>query len=310
MRSPAFAYAVCALVITIVLFVATIPAIPGWLQPTPEGVRVADKPKPQPKNDEYVEPRTIAHEFGGNCAAAVRNSNAYGVLTRAIGEFEDTGDLVSFAVRDLTNGNELNYDSLRIQYPASSIKAPYTACVYQKLIEPGETTVEAVYPLAQDTIVESSDEAYHELRGIYGSEVFLSWLQDAHVGHDGYESYEEMMRWNYPHMNANQLLGMWVHMYDYLQSDTAPARQLADLLSQRTTSAMRVALGPEVRTWGKMGWFEFFGDYGSEPATVECGVVAAEEGRYAGAVMTTAPAQSGELEPIFTAIARAHYEML
>ena len=309
-RSPMFAYATGALLISAILFAVTVPTVNLDAQSASGSEATQAKPKPRPKNDEPVEPRKIKHELEGNSADAVRSTNAYGVLTQAIGEFEDTESLVSFAVRDLTTGNELSYDSSRVQYPASSIKAPYTACVYEELIEKGEASVDEVYPIAQEIILDSSDDAYQELRDRYGSEAFEAWLKDADVGYNGYDSYEEMLSHNYSHMCSDQLLRMWVQIYEYLRKDTEAGQQLAGLLSDRSVSALRHAVEPKTKTWGKMGWFDDFGDYESEPATVEGGIVFAEEGPYAVAVMTTAPAQVSDLIPIFKAIARAHYEMI
>lgn len=310
-RTPLFAYAVAAIVLSVALFVLTVPT-PHYSEVPPDGKAEEQgvPPKPRPEHDEYVEPRPIAHEFEGSSADAVRATNAYGVLTRAIGEFEDTGDQVSFAMLDLATGNDLRYDSGRVQYPASSIKAPYTTAVFQQLIETGQASLEEVYPIAEETIVESSDDAYSELHERYGMDIFATWLQDAGIGPGEYGSYGEMIIWHYPHINTDQLLAMWLHMYNYLQSGTEPSQTLASFLERRTVSAMRAALGPDVRTFGKMGWFEYFGDYYSEPATVEGGVVFAPEGTYIVAVMTTAPAQISELDPIFTALARAHFEMI
>ncbi len=309
-QSPIFAYAAAAFALTAILFAATIP-VPHYTETTVQPKPTDETPaKPRPENDEYVEPREIAHPFEGTSAEAVSASNAFGVLTQAIGEFEDTGDKVSFAVRDLTTGNTLTYDSGRPQYPASSIKAPYTCAVYELLLEKGETSYEEVRPLAEETILESSDEAYRDLHERYGMEVFSTWLQEAGVAPGEYSSYGEMLIWNYPHLNTDQLLAMWLHICDYLQTDTPFAQHLGSLLEAREVSAMRNALGTKVKTQSKMGWFDYFGDFFSEPATVEAGIVYAPEGAYAVAVMTTAPAQIAELEPIFTALARAHYEMI
>ena len=305
-------YGIAALMITVVVFVASTP-VPVKPTAEPEASsepKDGESTKPYPTDEAHVEPRDIAHTFEGSSSDAVRASNANGVLSQAIGAFEDTGDDISFAMRDMMTGNTLTYDSGRIQYPASSIKAPYTASVYQQLVESGQTSMEDVFPLAEETIVVSSDEAYSELHDRYGSYAFQTWLEEAGVQPLGYESYDEMLNWNYPHLCCDQMLLMWLHLYDYLKSDTEPSHQLADLLERRETSAMREALGTDVRTLSKMGWFDEHSDFGSEPATVECGVVFADEGTYVVSVMTTAPARIEELVPIFTALARAHYDMI
>ena len=306
-----FAYGVAAVALAVLLFALTIPT-PHYaeVEPEPEEEPAEVIDKPYPIDEEPVEPRAVAHPFEGTSAEAVAATNAYGVLTQAVGEFEDTGDLISFSVRDLTTGNTLTYDSGRVQYPASSIKAPYTCAVYEQALETGQADYEAVRPLAEETIIESSDDAYRDLHDAYGMDIFASWLQDAGVGPGEYGSYGEMLIWNYPHLNCDQLIGMWLHICDYVQRDTPFAQHLGSLLEARQVSAMRTALGTNVRTQSKMGWFDYYGDYFSEPATVEAGIVYAPEGAYVVAVMTTAPAEIAELQPIFTAIARAHYDMI
>lgn len=308
-RSPMFAYASAAALLTIFLFALTVPIDTHDPALDAAGNEVSDV-KPHPENDEYVEPCEVDHELEGTSAEAVKASNAYGKITQAIDEFEDNDQAISFAMRDLTTGNSLSYDADRIQYPASSIKAPYVCSVYEELIENGETSLEEVTPLATETIIESSDDAYSDLTDKYGSEPFRTWLESAGVEPLGYESYEDMLRWHYPHINTNQLLLMWLHMYDYLQAKTEPSNQLADLLERREVSAMRNELGTDIRTWSKMGWFDVVGDFESEPATVEGGVVFSKEGTYVVAVMTTAPADISSLQPVFNALARAHFDMI
>lgn len=308
-RSPMFAYASAAIVLTALLFALTIPIDTYDPEQATSAATISDV-KPHPENDEYVEPCEIDHELEGTAADAVKASNAYGKITRAIDEFEEYDQKISFAMRDLTTGKGLSYDADRIQYPASSIKAPYVCSIYQELIENDKASLDEVTPLATETIIESSDDAYSDLADRYGSEPFQSWLEAAGVEPLGYESYEDMLSRHYPHINANQLLLMWLHMYDYLQSNTEPSNQLADLLERREVSAMRSALGTDIKTWSKMGWFDVFGDFESEPATVEGGVVFAKEGTYVVAVMTTAPADISSLKPVFEALARAHYEMI
>lgn len=262
-------------------------------------------------DEEKVEPRSIKHELGGEAEPLVRASNAFGLLTQAIGAFEDEDYTVAFVIHDLANDVELTYNSDEELYPASSIKGPFTTSIYQQLIEAGEVELQNVEPVARETILESSDEGYRTLHNTYGETAFINWLKDAGVEPGSYETYESMMSWNYPHICAKQLALMWIHIYDYLTStDSDASRQLAELFDKREVSSLRKAVDPDVRTWSKMGWFESFSDYRSEPATVEGGVVFSEEGPYVVSLMTTAPAKLDELVPLLAALDRAHYEMV
>lgn len=257
-----------------------------------------------------VEARATKYQMEGDGAQAVQATNANGILTQAIGAFEDKGYTVAFVVHDMASGRELTYNSAQELYPASSIKAPFTTAIYQQLVEKGTVKLESVAPVAEPTILESSDEGYRALHRAYGEQAFIDWLKDAGVEPGSYGTYESMVAWNYPHITASQLARMWIHVYDYLSKGTAPATQLADLLERREVSSLRRALAPDVVSWSKMGWFESASAYRSEPATVEGGVVFAKNGAYVLAVMTNAPALLDDLVPLEAALDRAHQDMV
>lgn len=262
------------------------------------------------KPETPVEPRATKYELEGDAAASVKATNANGILTQAIGTFEDQGYKLAFVVHDIKTGHEICYDSDEELYPASSIKAPFTAAVYEKLVETGEVKLESVEPTAAVTILESSDEGYRALHSRYGERVFIEWLKDAGVEPGSYGSYESMVSWNYPHISARQLELMWVHIYNYLVTNTEPAKELAGFLERREVSSLRKALPKDVRSWSKMGWFDSHSEYRSEPATVEAGVVFDGKNPYVLAVITTAPAELDKLIPIHQALYRAHQDMV
>ncbi len=255
-------------------------------------------------------PRSIRHKLQGPSAASVEKSPAYADLTQQIGAFEDKDYTVAFVVHDLQTGKELTYNADEELYPASSIKAPFTTAIYQELVDKGEVQLEDVAPVAQETIIESSDEGYRELHALYGEQAFIAWLEDAGVKPGSYDSYEDMVSWNYPHICAKQFSLMWQRIYAYLGSKTAAAKQLSGFLENRTVSSLRCALDKGTRSVSKMGWFETESDYNSKPATVEGGVVYAKEGPYVIALMTGAPALLDEIVPLERAICATHASML
>lgn len=255
-------------------------------------------------------PRSMRYKLQGSCAARVEKSPTFAELTQQIGTFEDKGYTVAFVVHDLQTGKELTYNADEELYPASSIKAPFTTAVYQELVDKGEVQLEDVEPVAQETIVESSDEAYRALHESYGEQAFITWLEDAGVGPGSYESYEEMVSWNYPHICAKQFSLMWQRIYAYLGGKTAAAKQLSGFLEKRTVSSLQQALDKNTRSVSKMGWFDTESEYNSKPATVEGGVVYAKEGPYVIALMTNAPALLDELVPLERAVCAAHAPML
>ena len=264
----------------------------------------------QSSKKEATTSRSIRHKLQGSSAARVAKSPAYAELSQQIGSFEDKGYTVAFVVRDLQTGKELTYDADEELYPASSIKAPFTCAIYQELVDKGEVNLDEVAPVAQETIIESSDEGYRALHASYGEQALISWLKDAGVGPGSYESYEDMASWNYPHISAKQFSLMWQRIYAYLNGKTEAAKQLSGFLESRTVSSLRRALSKNTRSMSKMGWFESESDYNSEPATVEGGVVYAKEGPYTIALMTSAPALLDEIVPLEQAICATHASML
>lgn len=309
-RPPYLIYALAAILIAALLYFLTTPTDPfadddsvtGHTEPPTPAKAIPDEDRMHVQ----ATPRKMAHLLGGTASEDVEATEAYTALTQAIGSFEDKGYTVSFVVYDLNTGRELSYDSAQERYPASSIKAPYTTSVYEELVEKGSAKLEDVEPVAKITIIESSDEGYGTLHQMFHEQAYIEWLKSAFVGSGSYDGYERMTEWYYPHISANQLALMWRHIYPYLLRDTEPAKQLAGFLEQRGTSALREALGNGVRIFSKMGWFESFSGYGSEPSTVEAGVVLATEGPYVTAVMTNAPALIEELVPIHKALDAAH----
>lgn len=331
MRIPRIVYAVAAVIVAAAIYgvvslvhpaqpeqsIALQSAVKTTPIATAAGMQVIEKTEASLEEDAaeepeaYVEPRTTKYTLEGDAASAVLATNANGVLTQALGNFEDKGYTVAFVVHDVKTGREITYDSDEELYPASSIKAPFTCSVYEQLVETDKVKLESVEPTAAITILESSDEGYRTLHRNYGEQHFIQWLKDAGVGPGSYGSYDSMVSWNYPHISARQLELMWEHIYDYLTTtDSEASKQLADFLERREVSSLRKALNKDTKTWSKMGWFESSSAYRSEPATVEAGTVFSEDGPYVFAVITTAPALLDELVPIHQAIYRAHMDMV
>ena len=262
------------------------------------------------KKKAATKPRQIRHKLEGTSASKVEKSNVYGALTQAIGTFEDKDYTVAFALYDINTGVTLTYNGKEELYPASSIKAPFTTSIYQELVDKGEVSLDEVAPVAQETIVESSDEGYRALHEAYGEQAFITWLKDAGVEPGSYGSYEETVGWNYPHICAEQFSLMWRGIYTYLNTKTEAAKQLGKFLETRTVSSLRKALDKNTRSQSKMGWFEIESDYNSMPATVEGGVVYSKQGPYIIIVMTSAPALLDEMVPLEQAITSTHVAML
>ncbi|MDO4538364.1 MAG: hypothetical protein Q4B54_09410 [Coriobacteriales bacterium] len=267
--------------------------------------------QPAAESEPHVEPRKTAYELQGDTAQMIKASNTYGILTQAIGEFEDKGYELAFVLHDCNSGHELTYNANTELYPASSMKGPYTTSVYEMLVENGAISMDTIYTVAEDTIHSSSDESYRRLIEICGRNCFADWLEDSGISPGSYETYGEMVDWNYPWVSATQLNQMWQRIYTYLSTTDSEARQqLDEFLRDRDTSPMRDAIGEKYETRGKAGWIDSEGDYRATPATVDSGIVYAGKNPYVVTVISTAPADLESLSTLFAPLDRAHDDMV
>lgn len=227
-------------------------------------------------------------------------------LTQAIADFEAKGYTLSLTLVDLDTGRSLEYQADDYYYSASSIKGPFVASGYEMLVDTGEVEASVVDPIAERTLVLSDNDAYLELRDLFGSDAFATWLEAAGVDAGYYASVQELADTHYPHLSTNQMAAMWRHLYPYLSSDGTSARKIVSYLRRRQVSPIKEALGDAFDTWSKAGWIDFSAEGGVEPATWDAGVVLSPEGSYVLAAASDAPADLDALVPVVVAANSVH----
>lgn len=248
--------------------------------------------------------RSTRHELEGPSAEDVRKNSAYGQLTQAIGAFEDRGYSISFLLRNLSSGKEFSYDAERDYYPASSIKGPYVASLYQMLVEPGTVPLDDVSELVSLTILYSDNDAYSELREEHDGASFVQWLKEAGVSERPFVTFEDFATWNYPRICTQQLAQMWTHVDAYLNSGTEPAKQLRELLFNREVAPIRDAIASaEVPSVGKAGWMDEEDEEAkATPSATEAGIVYTRQGDLLITLMSDAPAEFEDVLPVINAL--------
>jgi hypothetical protein len=234
----------------------------------------------------------------------LNDTQAFANLADAIAALEAKKYTLGIVVEDIENGATFAYNADEEFYSASSIKGPYVACLYETLAETDETKLRELNRLARPTIEDSNNETYAELRRRYGSEQFEAWLQELDYGIDEYDSLSATGGHYYLHLNAWQLSAMWERIYGYLTSETEAAETLAGYFERRDYSAIKEALGEDVRTWGKGGWYPSSDGYAS-PVTVDAGIVWADH-PYLVVVMSDIPGEMEKLEPVVAALDELH----
>lgn len=238
-------------------------------------------------------------------AMDVLSSSAVQALVDEISAQEEKGYRIGFILYDVDSGLELSYNADELFYPASSIKGPYVTSLYQQLVESGTLSEDELEAPASRVLLYSDNDSYKNLRLNFTGDPFQTWLEAAGVSSGTYGSLDEYAQEWYPDTTPRQLLGMWQHIYAYLETHSAAADKLGYFLSQREVSALDQALAGSEVSWGKAGWYP--SDEGSAySATVDAGIVWSERGPYIALVMSDIPDDMEALVPIFAALDKIH----
>lgn len=268
--------------------------------PTPEQLAAMDQLAPQISVS--GEPETFADSVG------------FQELLYQVNAWHEAGHQVGFVLRDLTTGAQISYNQEQVFYPASSIKGPYVACLYQTLVDTGQVQESDLHKLAEAAIVNSDNDAYIALHKRFGEprgeKDFRQWAEDCGATSTGAKNPEDFSNYHYPPVSASQLAAMWTQMYSYLTSGTDGANTVAGFLAARTTSPIKTAVGDRYQSWGKAGWYYSEDGLNSAPATAEGGIVFAETGPYLVAVLSDAPGDLDGLANVMEGLDAARADLV
>ena len=268
--------------------------------PTPEQLAAMDQLAPQISVS--GEPETFADSVG------------FQELLYQVNAWHEAGHQVGFVLRDLTTGAPISYNQEQVFYPASSIKGPYVACLYQTLVDTGQVQESDLHKLAEAAIVNSDNDAYIALHKRFGEprgeKDFRQWAEDCGATSTGAKNPEDFSNYHYPPVSASQLAAMWTQMYSYLTSGTDGANTVAGFLAARTTSPIKTAVGDRYQSWGKAGWYYSEDGLNSAPATAEGGIVFAETGPYLVAVLSDAPGDLDGLANVMEGLDAARADLV
>lgn len=226
-------------------------------------------------------------------------------LESAISNFEANGWSLGIYLEDLDGETCVSYNAESSFYTASSIKGPYVCALLQELVDTGQVSWGDVSDRVTRTIVDSDNDAYASLVEQYGQDFFVSWLNEHEVSLGPYETRQQYVAWKYPHSTPHQLAEEWEAVYAYLSSGSGHSSDLAGLFQARTTSPIANVLGDRYVTWSKAGWYPKDEDAIFTKAANDAGVVlvpASQGGPYIVVVMSTAPAELDQLEPVISAL--------
>lgn len=226
------------------------------------------------------------------------DTSTYNQLVSAIKTFEAHGYTLSFSLLDINTNRSLAYNSDTPLYPASAIKAAYTAMVYE--IHGGAGGLSNT---AENCIVNSDNESFHRLIQTFGLSSYGDWLTKNGTPNAGKIAYVHY----YPEISATELSNVWQEIYRYGTSGEKGAQEFTGFLAQSNHTSMGGLLRDYYTVWAKAGWYPKDGT--NSEATVDAGVVFSDCGPYIFVVMSDAPEDFDALFPLEDALNAAHGRM-
>ena len=153
------------------------------------------------------------------------------------------GHKVSLILADLATCSGAAYCSGIPMCTQSTVKAIYVGALLES--RPEVLSESGAY--LRDAIVLSSNEAYENLREIYGKEPILRWCHEAGVD----PSFADIP---YPrNKNARDMLKLWMRLYCFLNGDRDP-QNFGAYYADSLASATKERLGRKYPVQTKAGW--------------------------------------------------------
>lgn len=202
---------------------------------------------------------------------------------------------VAFVLTDLETGLTIRYNDQQEFYAASTIKGPYVVSVVDR--SPSAAT--DFWGTIQEILVNSSNDDYYRLRNTYGKKPLELWCEAAGVDLSVTEKY-------YPSINADQLCRLWVQNYHYFTTDEN-GEKVAKWFQKPDKSPIHATLSGKYTTQTKAGWIEGTTDY--YQAASDAGIVYAESGPYAVAILSNGRSNLKLLNTLVEALDTLHTEM-
>lgn len=215
-------------------------------------------------------------------------------LSEAICSVTDRGYDTAFMLVDLESGKSISYNTEMEFYCASTIKGPFVCGVLSKHPEAAKNNAATI----QNVLIYSSNDGYTSLRSRYGRDCLTDWCEQAGVEMD------TSKKW--PGVTAEELCKLWMLNYEFLTT-TEVGAEVAAWFECPAVSAIHNVLGETYTTQTKAGWISGSNSYYT--ASNDAGIVYAENGPYAVAILSNYPSNLAVIEPLVTALDQAHGEM-
>lgn len=171
------------------------------------------------------------------------SDNSLKTLNDELNNLQTDNHKVSIIMVDLKNMSGVSYHSSDIMCTQSTVKGVYIGSLLE--YEPSALEKNGMY--IRDAIEFSDNEAYENLRKIYGKEPILKWCRDVRVD----DSFADNA---YPrNSSARDMLKLWTKLYCFLNSDLDSA-SVGRYFADSSASATKKMLGNKFPVQTKAGW--------------------------------------------------------
>ncbi len=179
-------------------------------------------------------------------------------------DYRSSDHEVACSIVDLDTGVMYSYQSVRLFYSASSIKAPYIISALQNGAEPDEHM--------QEALKKSSNKDYAWCVNTYGWEPFEKYAKSAGVDIQPAGKY-------YAFLTSSDLAKLWIPIYPEL-TFSKDALWIQQYLDIGYRSAIKEALGQSYQTFSKAGWIKAKESKATYASAYTCGGIVMAEHPY------------------------------
>ncbi len=222
-------------------------------------------------------------------------------LDRQIDDYKAEGIVSSFIVVKPETGQGFSYNADWKFTSQSTIKAPYLA----SLIYSDPSSFEKHKEWFKAAITVSDNDAYENLRALYGNEPLVEWCETLSLPTEITEDW-------YPcNITVRELAVLWTQMYQFLNDKNTP-EEFVSYFGDTYFSAISQELGQKYKVQTKAGWEDGIYDdtnkaqpeyldgnpENGETATNDSGIVYSDAGDYIVIIFTNVASEPDKLLPL------------
>lgn len=191
-------------------------------------------------------------------------------ISEALVPYKENNRDVGFLIMNLGSGSGYCYNIDTKIYGASTYKGPFATYVCEELVDGGSTSLSSVDDWIENSITWSDNNSFFKLRNNYSGAAHGNWLSSMGIDTAGYSEY-------FPTYSVRESATLWMHMWNYLNSDSETAAWLKGLLKSTDTSFLRNGAEQAGLTnltiYNKAGWCASEGPYEQVDGVNDAGIV-------------------------------------